>query len=63
MKKPTDTASRRRMWSYKAGERGRNRVRVYAWPKQGECLWIDYRVGGRRTKKPLGHADRDLAKR
>ena len=63
MKKPTDTASRRRMWSYKAGERGRNRVRVYAWPKQGEGLWIDYRVGGRRTKKPLGHADRDRAKR
>ena len=63
MKKPTDTASRRRMWSYKAGERGHNRVRVYAWPKQGEGLWIDYRVDGQRIKKPLGHADRDRAKR
>src|SRR5450759_2944195 len=63
MKKPTDTASRRRRWSYKAGERGRNRVRVYTWPKQGEGLWSDGRVGGRRTKKPLGHADRDRAKR
>jgi integrase len=63
MKKPPNTASRRRVWSYKAGEKGRNRVRVFAWPEQGESLWIDYRDGGRRIQKPLGHADKDRAKR
>jgi len=63
MKKPTDTAPRRRAWSYIAGERGRNRVRVFAWPKQGKNLWIDCRDGAGRTRKPLGHADRDRAKR
>ena len=63
MNKPRNTASRRRVWSYKAGEKGRNRVRVFAWPEQGESLWIDYRDGGRRIQKPLGHADKDRAKR
>jgi len=63
MKKPPNTASRRRVWSYKAGEKGRNRVRVFAWPEQGKSLWIDYRDGGRRIQKPLGHADKDRAKR
>jgi integrase len=63
MKKPTDTAPRRRAWSYIAGERGRNRVRVFAWPKQGESLWIDCRDGAGRTRKPLGHSDKDRAKR
>src|ERR1700674_2995867 len=63
MKKPPNTASRRRVWSYKAGEKGRNRVRVFAWPEQGESLWIDYRDGGRRIQKPLGHADKGRAKR
>jgi integrase len=62
MKKPPDTASRR-VWSYKAGEKGRNRVRVFAWPAQGEGLWVDYKNGGRRAIKPLGHSDKDRAKR
>ena len=63
MKKPPGTASQRRAWSYKAGEKGRNRVRVFAWPAQGEGLWVDYKNGGRRTMQPLGHSDKDRAKR
>jgi integrase len=63
MKKPTDNAPRRRAWHYIAGEKGRNRVRVFAWPKQGENLWIDCRDGAGRTRKPLGHSDKALAKR
>src|SRR5690348_13267456 len=60
-KTPTQSA-KRRTFSYKAGEKGRNRVRVFAWPKQGEGLWIDYREDGKRIRKPLGHSDQQHAK-
>lgn len=62
-KQKTPTRSAKRTWSYKAGEKGRNRVRVFAWPKMGEGLWIDYRDGGQRIRKPLGHSDQERAKR
>src|SRR5205085_8904966 len=56
-------SARRRTFSYKAGEKGRNRVRVFAWPEKGEGLWIDYRDGGKRVRKRLGHSDPERAKR
>lgn len=47
-------------WSYKAGEKGRNRVRVFDWPGHG--LWIDYKEDGKRHRRPLDHDDRARAK-
>lgn len=52
--------SAKRAWSYKAGEKGRNRVRVFEWTGG---LWIDYRDAGERHRKPLGHTEREKAKR
>ena len=49
-------------WSYVAGEKGRNRVRLY---ERGDRLgiWIDYRdADGQRVRQPLGYADREVAK-
>ena len=54
------TPADRRAWSYKAGEKGRNRVRVFAW--QGG-IWIDYREDGKRVRHRLAYTDRDRAKR
>ena len=51
------------MWSYIAGEKGKNRIRVFAWPAKDNSLWIDYRENGKRIKKTLGHADQDRATR
>ncbi|MDB4916298.1 MAG: integrase family protein [Gemmatimonadetes bacterium] len=49
-------------WSYIAGEKGRNRVRVYERPPHG--IWIDYRVDeGQRVRESLHHPDREQAKR
>lgn len=49
-------------WSYIAGDKGRNRVRVF---ERGErsSIWIDYRdEQGKRVRQPLGHVDRERAK-
>lgn len=56
----TSPTSAKRAWSYKAGEKGRNRVRVFEWTGG---IWIDYRDTERRHRKPLGHSDRAQAKR
>lgn len=53
----------REMWSYIAGKKGKNRVRVFAWPTKGNSLWIDYREDGKRIKKSLGHSDQERARR
>ncbi len=48
-------------WSYIAGEKGRNRVRVFE--RAGRGLWIDYRdEQGKRVRQPLGYEDRERAK-
>lgn len=48
-------------WSYLAGEKGRNRVRVYE--RAGYGMWIDFRdEQGKRVRQPLGHSDRERAK-
>jgi len=49
-------------WSYKAGEKGTNRVRVYERPGLG--IWIDYQddESGKRKRSPLGIDDRNQAK-
>jgi integrase len=51
------------MWSYIAGEKGRNRIRVFARPDKGNSLWMDFRENGKRFQRPLGHTDRERAKR
>jgi integrase len=51
----------REMWSYVTGRKGKNRIRVFAWPAKGNTLWIDYREQGKRIKKALGHSDQDRA--
>ncbi len=48
-------------WSFIAGEKGRNRVRVYERGAFG--IYLDFRdEDGRRVRQPLGHGDRDQAK-
>jgi len=50
-------------WSYIAGEKGRNRVRVFQNPDRGPMIYIDYRAeDGARVKRSLGHSDREKAK-
>jgi integrase len=57
---PAKTAQSPHEWSYIAGEKGSNRVRVYV---RGPVIWIDYKLEhGRRVKRSLGHTDRDRAK-
>ncbi len=46
---------------YTAGEKGRNRVRVFPDPKTG-MFQIEYRRNGRRESRSLKHRDFDLAK-
>lgn len=48
--------------TYAAGERGRNRVRVFPDPKTG-IYQIEWRERGRRCSESLGHRDFDKAKR
>ncbi len=48
--------------SYSAGERGRNRVRVFPDPKTG-MLQIEWRKNGRRLSRSLKHRDWARAKR
>jgi integrase len=53
---------RSHQWSYVAGEKGRNRVRVYERTDR-EGVWIDYHDSdGQRLRQPLGLIDRDRAK-
>jgi integrase len=52
-------------WSYRAGAKGENRVRVYERTSQGRQtgIWIDYRdEAGVRRKSPLHTTSRDQAK-
>ena len=49
-------------WSYSAGERGRNRVRVYEDARSWSVLMEVYEDGS-RIRTALGHKDRDRAKR
>ena len=55
-------STKRRRRSYSAGERGRNRVLVFPDPGTG-LIRIEWREGGRRLTKSLGHRDWDRAKR
>ena len=57
-----DGTKRSRRRSYSAGERGRNRVLVFPDPGTG-LIRIEWREGGRRLTKSLGHRDWDRAKR
>lgn len=58
----TPTTAAGSAWSYIAGEKGRNRVRVFERAHYG--LWIDYRTeDGGRVRLSLGYSDRDRAKR
>ncbi len=54
--------TKRSRWSYSAGERGRNRVRIFPDPKTG-LIQIEWREDGRRLSRSLGHRDRARAKR
>lgn len=56
--------ARPRSWSYAAGERGQNRVRVYAKASGRLCLlWYEEREGRQvRRTLALGHADRTQGK-
>ena len=58
----SDDGTKRSRRSYSAGERGRNRVLVFPDPGTG-LLRIEWREGGRRLTKSLGHRDWDRAKR
>ena len=58
--------AKNKAWSYKCGERGRNRVRVFEDPKRG-VIFLEFRdsdSAGRSSKKRIstGHADRHRAK-
>lgn len=60
-------AKRDRPWSYKAGEKGRNRVRVYEDATRGvifaEVIERHPTTGARSKKRiALGHCDRERAK-
>jgi integrase len=59
-------ASTRRQtgWSYRTGEKGENRVRVFerGGPDRRSGFWIDYRDESGRHRQPLAVADRRSAK-
>ena len=54
--------TKRRRRGYSAGEWGRNRIRVFPDPRTG-VIQIEWREGGRRITRSLGHRDWDRAKR
>lgn len=61
MRQTRERPAESRAWSYIAGEKGRNRVRVYE--RAGFGIWIDYRDSdGKRVRHPLNLDDRDRAK-
>jgi integrase len=54
-----------RPWSYIAGEKGQNRVRVFERACKGRraAIWIDFNdAQERRVRQPLGHCERERAK-
>lgn len=53
--------TRNKRWSYSAGERGRNRVRVFE--HSSGVLMLEHRVGGKRRRESLAHRDHEKAKR
>lgn len=55
------TPTSAKAWSYIAGEKGRNRVRVYEREPYG--LWINYRTEEGRVRHCLGYSNRERAKR
>ena len=55
------TRTTRQRWSYVAGEKGRNRVRVFSHPSTG-TLFLEFREDGQKRRVALGHRDRELAK-
>lgn len=50
-----------RAWSYVAGERGRNRVRVFE-RRRDHLIFLEWREAGRKRYESLGRCDRDEAK-
>jgi len=48
-------------WSYKAGEKGRNRVRAYEDSRSGN-IFLEFYDDGKRKALSTGHADREKAK-
>lgn len=63
MSKNPSTPATSETWSYIAGEKGRNRVRVFQQPERGPMIYVDYRADdGARVKRSLGHSDREKAK-
>ena len=52
----------KKRWSYSAGERGRNRARVYDDARSSSIL-MEVHEDGRRIRSSLKHADRAKAKR
>ena len=57
----SNTNKKARSWSYKAGERGRNRVRAYEDNKSGMIL-LEFREDGKKRRVSTGHRDREQAK-
>ncbi|HKO16725.1 MAG TPA: site-specific integrase [Gemmatimonadaceae bacterium] len=56
------TRRQQKVWSFIAGEKGANRVRVYARGDRGG-IWVDYRDDqGKRHREPLGELTPDQAK-
>lgn len=47
-------------WSYKAGEKGRNRVRAFE--RNSGIIYLEYWEAGERERISTGHRDRDKAK-
>ena len=54
--------TRRGRRSYSAGEWGRNRVRIFTDARTG-VIQVEWREGGRRTTRSLGHRDWAQGKR
>jgi integrase len=53
--------STKKSWSYKTGERSRNRVRAFEDSKSG-MLMLEFYEAGKRKRVSLGHRDRGKAK-
>ncbi|MFH1833458.1 MAG: tyrosine-type recombinase/integrase [bacterium] len=53
--------TKKKRWSYSAGERGRNRVRAFE--HSSGMLMLEFYEGGTRNRISLGHRDREQAKR
>ena len=53
--------TKKKGWSYSAGERGRNKVRAFE--RSSGRLTLEFSDGGKRTRISLGHKDRERAKR